>query len=155
MDNKKSILYFVKNLDLTEKVTASQLEVAMGINLIIERSQDEFEDLLGPSEIEYKIYKSENPINNYGVNKLTATERKSSNDSFVSYVELGLSKSISITEVKDIWGNNSELIVNRPTFPVGDRCLLQYETALSTLRFGFSDCETMDRIIKITVTKKS
>ncbi len=155
MENKNSVIEIVKTFESSSSITTDQIEAITGLRLHEEKHSDALDDFLGDAPPNYKTYSGEGIQKELGVSSLKITETTEESKNAVIYLEIKLHNPLPIDSVKKAWGSDYKLIVNRPTLPIGDRCIAQYLTATTRLDFGFSDCENMDHVIKISATKIS
>lgn len=153
MESKISVIDITKAFENSSSTAIDQLEDLTGLQLQEEKKSNAFDDFLGEASPKYIIYNSKDTRGELEISSLKATEITKDSKAIIVYLEIKLHKPLLIDEIKKIWGSDYQLIVNRPTFPVGDRCVARYTTTTSRLDFGFSDCEKMDHVIKISVTK--
>lgn len=153
MENKYSVIDIIKAFENSSSTAIDQLELITGVQLHEEKSSNAFDDFLGETSPNHKIYSNKDNLKESEISSLKATEIIANSKAVIVYLEIKLKHHLPIEEIKNIWGNDYKLIVNSPTLPVGDRCVAQYTTPESRLDFGFYDCDNMDHVIKISVTK--
>ena len=153
MESNNAAIEIIKTFENSHSITTDKIEAITGMRLQEEKHSDALDDFLGKSTPNYKTYNSEGIQKELGVSSLKITETTGTSKNSVIYLEIKLHNPLPIDEVKKAWGSDYKLIVNRPTLPAGDKCIAQYLTTTTRLDFGFSDCENMDHVIKISATK--
>lgn len=159
MNNKITVLDLIGRLDSLDVITISTIESDLGCKLLPIENKSILGDLLDldqnivPSDTQG--YFSERSAIFSEVDSVEVTEIKKSAASRVEFVEILFKEEgmLAVDQVKSVFGSDYKLGLNRPSFPVGDRCYAEFITKKSKLIFGFYNCEKMDAIIKVRILK--
>ena len=142
---KKTVL----NVDEFEKLFSCELRDIESVNML--------PMLLGESSEgnDYKEFGANSSAAYPQISEIKVTTRIIGNEDVITFYSLLLysGKEIDMRQIVAKWGDHYKVLVNRPTFPVGERCVAAYEFSDHYLYFGYSDCSQQNSVVKIGFKK--
>lgn len=161
MPNQQNITHTILILDSNEKITLNQVEQEFNLSFHLKHQSNAFLDLIDEKSTsidpEYLTYTSSPSTESSEIQQVELTQKIIGDSNEIVFVEILLKQGheLSIQKIKESWGENYSLRVERPSLPIGSQCVAEYKTKFSSIQFGFSECEKMNKIVKIRISKEA